>query len=420
MLRKIKKGLIEGKTLFQFTFLKVAGQALGMIVPLIVAKFFSPDLFGSYSLAKMIVFFFCTLLISSSQTPFIVFANAEKAKSGKINKAFSIQCVFLMFSFFVFLLIMLPLGKYVATFAKINYGDLPFLLLAFTGLTLKTFLCNLFMAMGERLKSALAELVFGFLSLVFIFVFYFFSEINLRTVFMIYPISAGIVILVFLKAVDFKLVRPFNFEKKYFCELFNFTKWVFLGATAVYFINWGDNLVLRYFVSMDEIGVYNLGYQFFKGLIIMATVSGAYFLPFLSQNIDDGAKIRDYLWRKRPLIFVVVSIFIAVLFFLIPTVFNLIYGSTYYEAVVVLRILLVGVVFRLYSTFYYVLYSAAKQYKFFQILNVIQVFINILLNLVLVPIMGIRGAAVATVIAYFLNALVFEFHFSIKMKKLLA
>ena len=29
--------------------------------------------------------------------------------------------------------------------------------------------------------------------------------------------------------------------------------------TAVYFINWGDNLVLRCFVSMEHIGVYNLG-----------------------------------------------------------------------------------------------------------------------------------------------------------------
>ena len=100
--KKIKEELRQSKTLLTFTSLKAIGQTLGMIAPLVIAKFFSPELFGSYSLAKMIVFFFTTLLILSSQTPFIVFANQEKAKTGKINKAFSVQCVFLFLSLCLF------------------------------------------------------------------------------------------------------------------------------------------------------------------------------------------------------------------------------------------------------------------------------------------------------------------------------
>ena len=53
-------------------------------------------------------------------------------------------------------------------------------------------------------------------------------------------------------------------------------------------------------------------------------------------------------------------------------------------------------------------------------LNVIQILINVLLNLLLVPIMGIAGAATATVLAYFSKAVILELHFSMKMKKRLS
>ena len=321
-MRKIKQELKQGKTLLQFGSLKAVGQALGMIVPLVVAKFFLPELFGSYSLAKMIVFFFSTLLVTSSQTPFIVFANQERAESGKLNKAFSVQCVFLIFALCVFLGITLPLSKYIIAFAKINRGDFFFVLLAFVGLAIKTFLCNLFMAMGQRIKNSLAELVFGSLSLILIFVLYFMDWINLRTVFLVYPLSAGIVVIIFFKAIDFKLLFPFNIEKEYLRKMFDFTKWVVLGASALYFINWGDNLVLRYFVSMKDIGGYNLGYQVFKGIAMLTYIINAYFLPFVSQHIADASKMKNYLFNKRPKIFIMGFVAIVLLFVLAPYLFS--------------------------------------------------------------------------------------------------
>ncbi len=418
MLDRIKQELKEGKTLLQFGFLKGLGQALGMVAPLVIAKFFSPELFGSYSLAKMIVFFFSTLLIASSQTPFIVFANQERTKTGKINKAFSVQCVFLILSFCIFGAIALSLGKHIIAFAKINRWDLLFVLLAFVGVALKTFLCNLFMAMNQRIKDSLVELTFGFLSMVLIFVFHFFNWINLQSVFLIYLLSAVVVIIVFFKAIDFKLLFPFNLEKRYLREMFNFTKWVFMGAVAVYFIDWGDNLVLRAFVPMADIGTYNLGYQFFKGTVVLISTLGAYFLPFISQNINNPAKIREYLYSKRPKILAAGMIVIVIGFFLVPHVLKIIYGEIYQESASVLRILLLSSALIFYSAFFNPIFHALKRYKFPQIVNFIQISGNILLNLILVPKMGIYGAAVATTIAYFCRTIIYEIYFRKQIKSL--
>ena len=418
MLEKIKKQLVEGKTFLQFGLMKSLGHAFAMILPLVVAKHFSPELFGSYSLAKMLVFFFSTFLISSSQTPFIVLANQERAQSGKINKTFSVQCLFLLFSLCVFSLITLCFGNYILTFAKISRLDLLFVFMAFIGLSFKVFLSNLFMAMGQRIKNSLVELAFGFSCLVFVFVFSYLDILNIRSVFLIYPISAAIVIVIFLKMIDFKSLFPFCLEKKLIREMFDFTKWVLVGAAAVYFINWGDNLVLRYFVTMEDLGIYNFAYQIFKGVIILTHVVIRYFEPFVSANIDNKQSMKAYIYSKRPTLFVLNFVLIIVLYALIPHLIHLIYGSVYAGSVAVLRILLIGSVLSLYSAFYIPLFHALKQYKFTQTVAVIQVSVNLLLNVILVPRMGIQGAAVATTIAYLIRMIFYEVYFRKKVKNL--
>ncbi len=416
MLRRIKEELSQGKTLLQFGFLSATGQALGMVGPLVVAKFFSPDLFGRYSLAKMIVFFFSSLLISSSQMPFVVHAIQERAESGKINKSFSVQCTFFALSLCIFAVITLFLGKQIMLFAKINRVDLFFVMLAFVGLALKTFLCNLFMALGERIKNSFAELIFGFSSLALIFVLYLTDLINLRTIFLVYLLSACVLIIIFIRTVDFKLLLPLNFNREQFRTMFNFTKWIMLGATAVYFINWGDNLVLRYFVSMEDIGKYNLGYQVFKGVVMLTFIIYSYFLPFVSEHIGDRSKMRSYLYSKRPKIFILGFIVIAIIFILFPSMFRFFYGNTYEDSILVLRVLLIGSVSVLYSIFYDPILHSLKRYKFTQTVNLIQVLLNILLDLLFVPVMGMVGAAVATVIAYFCRAVIIEVYFRTKLK----
>lgn len=419
MLQKIEQELEQGKTLLTFILLQGVGQALGMIAPLVIAKSFSPELFGSYSLAKMIVFFFSTLLIASSQAPFIVFASRERMQSGKINKAFSVQCLFLLSSFCVFAGTVLVFNGHITTFAKISRGDLFFVLLAFVGLATKSFLSNLFMAMGHRIKNSFAELVFGGLTFFFVLVLCMTHTINLRAVFLIYFISAIIVVLVFIKTIDFDQLFPLVVDSRCLKGMFSFARWTMLGATAVYFINWGDNLVLRFYVSMEEVGTYNFAYQIFKGVLTLAFTVYAYFLPFVSQHIANAAKIKDFLSNKRPKIFLLGFLVIGVIFVFAPRIIKAVFGDAYSGSCTILRILLVGSVAKLYTSFYYLLLQSLKKYKVAQTVNFLQVLVNLLLDLVLVPIMGLLGAAVATVVAYLFRAVVFEVYFIVKARRLL-
>lgn len=419
MLDKVKKELRVGKTFLQFVIPKTLGQGLAMIMPLAIARFFSEELFGSYSLARMIIFFFTTLLISSAQTPFIVFANQERAATGKINKTFSVQCLVLFTSLVFFIILSTVFREQILSFTKISEAELVFLRLAFIGILAKSFMCNLMLALGHRLRNALTEMVFGVLSCLLVFLFYFIGGLTLKNVFLVYFISGLVTLLLLIKAVGWERLLPFTFSSEHAVKMLNFTKWLALGSTAVYFINWGDNLVLRYYNSMDEIGTYNLAYQVFKGIATLMTAIYAYFLPFISEHISNEDKVRDYLLRKRPKILTVGLLSMALLFVFLPYFFRVIYTDSYEEAGLVLRILLIGTALLLYCILYEPVLQALKRYKFSQQLNLFQVVLNLVLDILLVPQVGIIGAAVATVIAYAVKAAVFEAYFRIMLRRLI-
>jgi PST family polysaccharide transporter len=101
-----------------------------------------------------------------------------------------------------------------------------------------------------------------------------------------------------------------------------------------------------------------------------------------------------------------------------PYIFRL-YSEVYSKSVLVLRVLLIAAVPISYSIFYDPILNVLKVYKFAQTVNLFQVLLNLLLDVLLVPAMGMLGAATATVLAYFCRAVTIEIYFRVKLKRML-
>ncbi|MFH1371293.1 MAG: polysaccharide biosynthesis C-terminal domain-containing protein [Planctomycetota bacterium] len=416
MLRDIKNEIREGKTLFQFGFLK----ALSLITPLVIAGFFSEDMFGTYTLAKLVVFFFVTMLVTAPQVPFVVYASRERAETGKVNKSFSIQSVFFVLGIIVFTVVTIIFNRSICSFAEITVRDLIYVSFGFLGIALSSFVCNLFLAMGERVKSSLAEFTYGTINLGLVIAICLAGRLNIRTVFGAYFISGTAVLIVFARAIDIRALLPFRFDLDRFRQMFNFTKWVFIGAMATYFIDWSDNIILKIFsVPIADIGQYGLAYSIFNGVVSLIYILNSYFLPFVSENIKDSDRIREYLFRKRPRILLFGIVLLAVAFVVCPLFFKVVYPDSYHESVLILRILLVGCVMVLYNTFYIPLLNSLELYRFSQATNVAHMIIKVALNVALIRLWGFYGAAVGTVVSYLLVTVVYECYYQFKMKRLM-
>lgn len=416
IIERIKSELAESKMLFGFGFLKV----LGLAAPLVIAKFFSEDMFGVYSLAKMVIFFFVTLLITTPQVPFVVFAGREKMQTGKINSSFSVQSVFFILGIVLYIVFAVLFNSYIRNFIGVSSGDLFYISIGFLGIALNFFIGNLFLALGQRIKNSLAECTFGIITLVIVAVLCLSGRLNLRTVFSAYFVSSLLVLAIFFKIIDFSLLGPFHFDFGRFKEMFDFTKWIIAGAVATFFIDWGDNFILKIFkISMANIGQYNLAYQIFNGVITLIYILNSYFLPFISENIGNNFKIREYLFSKRPRIFAFGFVFLAAGFVVCPFFFKIVYPGAYQDSVLLLRILLIGCAFVLYNTFYIPLLNALRLYRFSQTAGVAIMIIKLILNTLLVSKYGFYGAAVGTVISYICMTIIYECYYRFKMKLLL-
>lgn len=419
MLKTIQDEFNRASGLLKFTSLRALGQALGMLVPLIVAKFFASDVFGSFSLARMIIFFFVSLLIAAGQAPFVVYASQEKKQTGKINKSCSIQLLFLGVSLVLFAIIAGLFGTPLAKFAGITKIELFYVGLAYFGICVQTFLSNFFLATDQRLTSSLVELLFGFFNIVFIVIFYFFGSITLNSVFLVYFVSSVPLALISLLFIDYKQITPLDWNNELFHEMLTFTLWNAVGGVAFFLVSWGDNLVLKYYMTLRDIGDYNFAYIFFKIANSFPSFLIPYFLPFISQHIDNPIKVREYLSAKRMRILAAGFVIIIIIIAAAPAVSAYFYDDKYKAAVPAIRMLLIGSMIALYNAFYMNIFNALKEYKFFQTTAVIQVIINLGLDILLVPKLGIMGAAVSTTVGYFCCACLFEIYYRVKLAKIL-
>jgi len=411
MITKIKNELKQGKNFLSFSTLKILSQAILFIIPLILANFLAPDGFGAYSLSMMVVYFFTSLLIGSPQTPFVIYANEEFKKTNKINKSFTIQFIFFTGSLFFFFLLTLIFIKPLSNFASITITQFLFLIIAYVGLCIKTSFANVFLALNKKTLNATYEVIYAIISVIYIFVLSYLSLINLENIFLMFFISSILTSFILINKIDFNKIFPLVFDLKLFKKMWNYTKWVMLGGTAVYFINWGDNLVLKYFVSIEEIGVYNLGYQFFKGIITLSAMVNIYFLPYIAQNLNNKKALNNYFYKKRPKIMFLGCSGLVLLFFISPYIFSIFFGSAYGLSSDILRILIVGALFHLGYIFYYPIFNSLKKYKFMQIANIFHVLLNIFLTYIFVIWFGVMGAAIGTSMSYAARFVINEIYF---------
>ena len=69
--------------------------------------------------------------------------------------------------------------------------------------------------------------------------------------------------------------NKFRLEKQAFSELLHFGKWIFLSTAFGFFVSQGDKAILGKFLSLEGLGIYNIGYFLasFPVLLGMAVVS---------------------------------------------------------------------------------------------------------------------------------------------------
>ena len=163
-------------------------------------------------------------------------------------------------------------------------------------------------------------------------------------------------------------------------------------------MTWTDTLMLGYFKTPDVVGLYNAALPLANLIPVVLTSMKFLYVPIASQLYSQNliAEMRrNYAILTKWMFSLTLPLFLII--FLFPeTVLNILFGSRYIQAGTALQILALGMFIHTFLGPNGATLMTAGKTRFLMWTNLVGAILNIALNIFLIPLFGIIGAAIAS------------------------
>jgi O-antigen/teichoic acid export membrane protein len=168
--------------------------------------------------------------------------------------------------------------------------------------------------------------------------------------------------------------------------------------------NYTDTIMLGYFKGAQQVGEYGAIYQLFEGMIVIPSILGAVFLPWMSYEFKKGFIGVERALQQGARLLIASSVPVVCVSLLASTeLLHLIFGTEYVGAALGLSMLLGSAPFVFLFWFLRQGLIAIKKVKTLLIISSIGVIFNIIGNLIVIPPYGLYGACATTLATEFLT-----------------
>ncbi len=376
---------------------------LGFIFTIVVARSISPADFGLFSVVLnliTILIVFCDLGLSSSILRYLPQAIREgkKEKSQRIIKT-SLLATILISGILALLLFLFSSPVAELIFAKRELA-LPLMIIpvALIGLSLSYLFVSVLQGQQKFLFGVLTESSVSFTKVIFTLFLLVLGQLNLVSVLIVLSVTSftGFIL-------SFFFVGSHYFSAKtdfaLFKTLFSFGVWVALARVANSISSKIDTLMLVRFVETAQVGFYAAAQKMTFIFPVLITGVTAVLRPKFA-SLKTNAEASSFM-KKSALLISLLFIPMVVLFILAPWLTVWIYGLVYEPSVRIFRWLLL-------SSFLFVANSIPMvpilfyfgRPRFFTIISGLQLVLIFLVNLILIPKLGVIGPAVSLALAY--------------------
>lgn len=217
-------------------------------------------------------------------------------------------------------------------------------------------------------------------------------------------------------AVIITILSLFLIQKKYFPflsteyrkvpigrKLFLFSWPLALTGMTFLFISKTDIVLLGYYMSPKDIGIYNAALTIAGMLLFVGASFGWIFLPVISkyfakEQLDEVESL--FKSSSKWMFLIVLPIFLFIILFS-KDIITLLFGFEYAGGSLALTILAFGISMNMLTGLTGSMLVAGGHTKYNLLAEVIGGVTNISLNIALIPIYGITGAAIGTSVSYF-------------------
>ena len=212
-------------------------------------------------------------------------------------------------------------------------------------------------------------------------------------------VFSTLIVLVYGRLIEY---IGFSFDKHYLRSMLKYSIPLIPNTLFWWIMQSADRYVITFVLTSSDNGIYAAANKIPTIIIALSNI----FIQAWQLSSVDEAKSRDKsefysnIFQTLSMVVVCSASFIMLI---LPYVYKVYVNAAYYDGWTCVPYLLIAMVFSCYSSFLGTNYVAMKKTKGVFLTTVIGAVVNILLNFVLTPIMGIKGTALATAASFFIT-----------------
>jgi len=173
-----------------------------------------------------------------------------------------------------------------------------------------------------------------------------------------------------------------------------------------------DQIMIKYFLSAKEVGIYSVAVKLTEVWYFIPMIISNALYPLMIKKRQQGVNEYNGLFQKMYFSMVTLAILLIAFTYLFgEKIIILLFGKEYINAYEVLLIYVWASLFVFMGVFASKWMIIERYNKFVLFKSIAGVIINIVLNFLLIPRLGIKGAAIATVVSQLVSSYLFNMFF---------
>lgn len=401
LINKIKENeiLTKGSSAF---FLKIIGSFLGYLFLILVTKNSGAEAWGIFALCMALLNITSILSRFGVDTALLRFVAQLKGKMEEVKGIYLQGISLVLFFSLLFSVLLFFFSDIVAElvfhkphltpyFKIISFALIPFSIIHVNVQT--------FRGLKKIKKFAFFQHVSMFLfAIMFILIlnkFYNFGQFSAP----VYAFTFAVIIVMIVSLLSiFKNFRGIQ-SKRIFAnkEIIKTSFPMMLSSSVLLLMAWSDTIMIGIFKTEADVGVYNVALKLAMITGIVLGAVNSIVAPKLSETFNNNRldEFRELIKQSTRIIFFT-TLPALIILLLFPGFLLSFFGTEFVMAKTTLLILLIGqIVNAMSGSVGFILQMTGKE-KVYQNILLLALVFNIVLNIVLIPIYGIKGAAIAS------------------------
>ncbi|MGV8162092.1 MAG: oligosaccharide flippase family protein [Candidatus Nanoarchaeia archaeon] len=399
---------------------KVGTSIIGLVSLMILARILTTEEMGKYSLFLMIVNLALIIGLNWSDSSIVRHGREEYVKTKKINKSFWAR-MYLFIPVIIFIsTILFIFHKQITDYIGIESKLIILIASVFILNGLLNFISYIHQSTDNMKKSAYVLLSQKALFLISLGIILLNAKSTNLTLILIWMNLSFLIAVIFnLFFFNYESLRPYRFDKKYFKKIWAYSWPHLIGFPGLYLINYIDIYVIKKYMTLHDVGVYSIAYSGFNTIAGVIMLIFVVFFPLIVEykTKKQYKKIKNYM-KNIPLYTGIWTVLVIIGLFFSEFIITTIFSTKYIEAIPSFNILLIASIIYFISICLLPIVNAFDLILYAQIFNLIKAATNIIADFILVPKIGIIGAAYGTLISYTVGLLLTILLIKINWKKI--